>query len=85
MKKHVKIYCDYFGIGEQDVLFCEHCGKGGKSGFNIHHIKYKSRGGTDDIENLMCLCVKCHDMAHKELLTESDLLLIHRTKMMQYG
>lgn len=78
MKKHVKTYMDYFGYGEQDVILCECCHRPGN---DIHHIKYRSRGGKDEIGNLMCLCRRHHDMAHNEELSESDLLYIHRSYM----
>ena len=29
-----------------------------------HHIKYKSRGGSDKLENLAALCGRCHWMVH---------------------
>ena len=33
----------------------------------VHHIKYRSKGGTDRPENLITLCSKCHTPAnHKE-------------------
>jgi 5-methylcytosine-specific restriction endonuclease McrA len=28
---------------------------------DLHHIVFKSRGGTDDVENLIPLCRICHD------------------------
>ena len=60
MKKHTKIYMDYFGYGEQDFIPCELCG--GKA-VDIHHIHGRGKG-MDRIENLMALCRKCHTMAH---------------------
>jgi len=75
MKPHIKIYLKHFGYGEQDVILCEACSR---PAVDVHHVKYKSRGGTDEIENLIGLCRKCHNLAHNETLKESDLLLIHR-------
>ena len=76
MKAHTKIYMKHFGYGEQDVILCEACSR---QAVDIHHIKYKSRGGTDDISNLIALCRKCHEMAHNEQLNESDLQYIHNS------
>ena len=74
MKIHVRIYFDYFGYGEQDFIPCEIC----KSrSTDIHHVKYKSRGGQDDIGNLMALCRKHHNQAHNEILKENELREIH--------
>jgi 5-methylcytosine-specific restriction endonuclease McrA len=30
-----------------------------------HHIVFQSQGGTDDLDNLVTLCVKCHDDVHE--------------------
>jgi len=61
LKKHVKIYLDFFGYGVDDFIPCEVC----KNGANdIHHIHARGMGGSknkDVIENLMALCRKCHD------------------------
>lgn len=74
MKKHVKIYMEYFGYGEQDFIPCERCMK---KTVDVHHIEYRSQGGADEIKNLMALCRNCHDKAHAEKLKASDLQLIH--------
>lgn len=63
MKKYVKIYTQHFGYGEQDIILCEVCGK---QAVDIHHIKYKSQLGGDNIENLIALCRNCHDQAHSK-------------------
>ena len=65
---------DHFDYGEQDVILCEVCMK---KAVDIHHIKYKSRGGKDEIRNLIALCRKCHDKAHAEKIKEGELKLIH--------
>jgi 5-methylcytosine-specific restriction endonuclease McrA len=61
MKRHVKNYLKAHGYGEQDIIPCEECGG---VAVDIHHKKFKSQGGTDDVENLIALCRKCHDRAH---------------------
>jgi predicted HNH restriction endonuclease len=61
MKKHVKIYLKHHNYGEQDVILCEKCSL---VAVDIHHIKLKSMGGTDDIDNLIALCRNCHEIAH---------------------
>ena len=85
VKKHVSIYLAHFDIGEQDIITCEVCGKQGRvdsGGFDIHHVVFRSRGGKDEIKNLMCLCRTpqgkgCHDKAHSEEYKEGELKLIH--------
>lgn len=69
---------NYFKYGEQDFIPCEHCGK---RAVDIHHIIYRSHGGTDEVENLIALCRKCHDMAHDNELTQGDLKLLHARRM----
>jgi len=72
MKKHTLIYRRYFG--EDNYYPCEVCQS---RATDVHHIKYKSRGGKDEIENLMGLCRFCHTQAHQEILKESELQKIH--------
>ena len=42
---------------------CEKCGD--SDNLHIHHMKYKSNGGTDDLANLMVLCELCHVKEHE--------------------
>jgi predicted restriction endonuclease len=60
MKKHTKIYLDYFGYGIEDFIPCESCGA---KAVDIHHIEARGMGGNkeaDKIGNLMALCRKHH-------------------------
>jgi len=60
MKKHTKLYLDYFGYGIEDFIPCESCGS---KAVDIHHIKARGMGGdkkADNINNLMALCRQCH-------------------------
>lgn len=79
MVNHVKIYLDYFDLGEQDLICCEVCLKQSRvdgSGMDIHHVKGRGKG-KDVIENLMCLCRRCHDEAHASKYTKDQLQLMH--------
>ncbi len=78
MRKHTKIYFDYFGYGIDDVIICEFCGK--NKAVDIHHIDNKGMGGSktkDKIENLIALCRDCHDKAHKEIISKQELVTKH--------
>ena len=33
-----------------------------------HHIEFQSHGGTDDLSNLLCLCMPCHNDVHDRRL-----------------
>ena len=60
MKKHTKIYLDYFDYGLEDFIPCEVCGQ---RAVDIHHIDARGMGGTkkeDTIDNLQALCRYCH-------------------------
>lgn len=60
MKKHTKVYLEYFGYGADDFIPCEVCHK---RAVDIHHIVARGMGGSkekDAIENLMALCRECH-------------------------
>lgn len=54
-------------IGERSQGVCEGCGE--RRGENIHHRKFKSRGGENTVENAILLCgfgnsSGCHGRAH---------------------
>ena len=77
MKKHTKIYFNYFNIGIDDVILCEVCGA---RSVDIHHIDPKKMGGSktkDYIENLIALCRNCHNDAHSGILSKKELINIH--------
>jgi hypothetical protein len=79
MQKYIKIYLDYFDLGEQDLITCEACLKQGRvdgSGFDIHHVNGRSSKHKDDIKNLICLCRKHHTMAH-ESISKSEIQYMH--------
>ena len=81
MKKHVKIYMDYFDYGIEDFIPCEVCGS---KAVDIHHIENRGMGGSkqkDVIEYLQALCRKCHielgDKEHHKIY----LKILHELKM----
>ena len=47
----------------RDNYTCQCCGKK-NCRLEVHHIKFKSNGGTDDEENLITLCEECHNGVH---------------------
>lgn len=49
----------------RDCYTCQHCkGKHKDSHLEVHHIIYRSQGGSDDAENLITLCGTCHTALH---------------------
>ena len=47
----------------RDNYTCQCCGKK-NCRLEVHHIIFRSNGGTDDEENLITLCKGCHDGVH---------------------
>ena len=50
-------------ILHRDNYTCQCCGKK-NCRLEVHHIKFRSNGGTDDEENLITLCTDCHKGVH---------------------
>ena len=52
-------------ILHRDNYTCQCCGKK-NCRLEVHHIIFRSNGGTDDERNLITLCEDCHKKIHKE-------------------
>lgn len=81
MKKHTKIYMDYFGYGIDDFIPCESCGT---KAVDIHHIEARGMGGTTDkdtIDNLMALCRYCHVVMGDTKTHLAYLISKHKNKL----
>lgn len=50
-------------ILHRDNYTCQICGKN-HARLEVHHIVYRSQGGTDDESNLITLCKDCHSGIH---------------------
>ena len=74
MVKYKKIYIDFFGYTIADFIPCEVCMS---KSIDIHHIKFKSQGGKDEIDNLIALCRECHEIAHSSTEFNENLKDIH--------
>lgn len=44
-----------------------------KTSLDIHHIIPKKNNGTNEDDNLICLCPNCHRMAHEKKYTIEEL------------
>lgn len=50
----------------RDDYTCQYCkGKRKDSKLEVHHIVFRSQGGSDNQENLITLCHTCHSLLHK--------------------
>ena len=47
----------------RDNYTCQCCGKK-NCRLEVHHIQFRSNGGSDDLENLITLCEDCHKAVH---------------------
>lgn len=83
MQKHIKVYLNYYGIDDPNILRCEVCGMRAD---DIHHIEFRSSFGKktkhlqDNINNLIALCRHDHDRAHfkkEPYLEKEELKEIH--------
>lgn len=56
---------------ERDDWQCQLCGRPAS---DVHHILFRSHGGSDDPRNLICLCRGCHSLAHQDERVYRDKL-----------
>ena len=49
-------------ISERSNNICELCHSA--RAIQVHHLKYRSSGGNNDLDNLIHLCLKCHYEMH---------------------
>lgn len=81
MKKHTKIYHDYFDLDPGDWIGCEVCNT---TAVDIHHIDARGMGGSkekDTIENLMALCRDCHVLFGDKTKFKDMLRILHLSKL----
>lgn len=60
---------DYYNtktfVLDRDNYKCQHCkGKSNEKRLEVHHIVFRSNGGTDAPDNLITLCKCCHEGLH---------------------
>lgn len=63
----------------RDNYTCQHC-KTKKGTLHVHHIVYRSNGGSDEESNLITLCKDCHTKLHKGELTNFESKLAGKKK-----
>ena len=70
----------------RDHFRCQECGF--YKHLEVHHIVPKSKGGTDDPENLVTLCQRCHSkkhgFAHRENKRRRHTRRNHRKKQKRW-
>ena len=84
MEVHTRIYFKHFGIafnesGWHDPIKCEVCGR---VAIDIHHVNGRwNKENSNNIENLIALCRRCHVDAHSGELTKGDLHVVHNSNL----
>ena len=81
MRKHTKIYFDYYGYDETDFVACEVCKS---KAVDIHHLIAKGMGGSktkDYIENLIAVCRNCHVKCHSSIEFNNKAKEIHKSNL----
>ncbi len=53
----------------RDGWRCQSCGSA--SQLQVHHLRFRSALGDDDIENLITLCFSCHEKIHRSIGSRS--------------
>ena len=76
-----------FSNAREYVLFrdnykCQHCkGKSKDKKLEVHHIVYKSKGGSNKQDNLIALCSICHKKVHNNTIE----LKVKKTKSFKHA
>ena len=63
----------------RDKYTCQHC-KTKNGTLHVHHIIYRSNGGSDEETNLITLCESCHKKLHKGELSRFESKLVGKRK-----
>lgn len=63
-----------FEVLRRDGFRCRYCGARPIDGvrLTVDHIKPRSKGGTDDIENLLTACSSCNEAKADSELTDNE-------------
>lgn len=83
MKKHTKIYMDFFSYSIADFIPCEVCGA---KAVDINHIECRGMGGSklkDHINNLMAMCRPCHVRLGDKVGYKDMLIQTHQKRVKQ--
>lgn len=58
----------------RDKMICQVCGMMLMlSECELHHVRSRGKGGDDQIENLACICRRCHQKAHVQVRWTAQL------------
>jgi predicted HNH restriction endonuclease len=82
VRERAKDYCEAMGF-VLDKLHAENGSELAKAfindrncmsiGTHVHHRKYRSRGGTNSLDNLLNVCPACHEWIHSNPMLSNAL------------
>lgn len=78
MKKHIKVYFDYFKLTKDDVVLCE---VDQRRATDIYLIN----NDCSDARKMIALCKHCYNLAKAKRLTTNELQQIHNKKIETHG
>jgi len=81
MKKHIRIYLDFFGYSGYEYMPCEICQNPANQ---VHHIDPRGMGGSkqkDHIDNLLGCCFECHRKCESNEIGKAEQMRIHKNFM----
>lgn len=74
-------YLRSIDAGEQDIILCELCNAPAQAIHHIHEKGMGGRAGADELDNLIALCRKCHDRAHRGEIARAALVIIAKQRI----
>jgi len=81
MMKHQTAYLKSAGKIKADLILCEVCNAPAQAIHHIHEKGMGGRAGADEPDNLIALCRKCHDRAHRGEIARAALIIIAKQRI----
>lgn len=81
---------EFFDFVDYSEVFCEYCWSLNviRFGVHFHHIKYRSQGWNDDIDNIAILCYRHHNCCHfieNPYIQKEEILKVHKKFIQKFS
>jgi 5-methylcytosine-specific restriction endonuclease McrA len=70
-------------VYKRDGYKCRHCSI--REVLSPHHIIYRSAGGGDEMNNILTLCIPCHNAEHDENLIITILEVLENDLVVRFS